>query len=102
MVTVHDSAPAPTSVISSVFGARWPPSTSPTAAPVTSAMSPCDQLQKAIGNDSRADIIASMQLIAEDKTVNDTAREDARYYLGHPNASESVQESVKFYCNFNF
>jgi hypothetical protein len=103
MVSVHDSPSAPTSVGSSFSGAGWATpggNASDPVAPFSAAReaSSCDKLQNAIRTGREAEIIASLQAIVADKTLNVTAREDVRHYIGQDNASKSAQERIQFYC----
>jgi hypothetical protein len=104
MVSVHDFPSAPTSVSSSFSGAGWATSggkASDPVAPFSAAReaSSCDKLQDAIQTGREAEIIASLQAIVADKTVNVTAREDARHYIGQDKASKSAQGRIQFYCH---
>jgi len=89
-----------------LWGAGWATAggtASDPVAPTSTARqaSSCDKLQDAIRTGRRAaDIIASMLAIVADKTVNATARQDARHDIGQGKASKSVQERVQFYCQW--
>ena len=78
VITLHDPAPTPSH----------------------SATSSCDVAREAFQTGSEAEIIDSLNALVADKTVNATARKNARYYIDSDKASKPVQERIQFFCNF--
>jgi hypothetical protein len=89
MVTVHKSAPASTSVISSLLGTGWTSWKDPAAAATTPSASSCDLAREASLTGSRAGIVDAMSALVADKTLNATAREHAGNHSGRDASNKS-------------
>jgi len=97
-VNVPFHASAPVSATSS-DPARSPgessyPVPDPTSTPgsTTTESSSCEKLQKAIRNGSEAGILAGMNTVVADETVDDTSHKVAKHYTGRDSANESARE----------
>jgi hypothetical protein len=114
MVTVHPPAPcqdslfdsltrmtctaaAPARILdtrtaSSVTGTAVLTVTAPGPATATRFASSCERLQEAIQSGSEADIVAGMNAVSADETVDATSRKVAGHYTGRDRADESRQK----------
>jgi len=105
MVTVHESAPGSTSVISSLLGTGWTSWKDPGAAAATPSASSCDLAPEASLTGSRAGIVDAMNALVADKRLEATAREHAGNYRGRDASNKSRQDKeitiIEFYCDLH-
>jgi hypothetical protein len=97
-VNVPFHASAPVSVATSVHDPSPCNDPSPCSNPAPppdpthAVSSSCEMLQEAIQHGSEADIVAGMNAVSADETVDGTSRKVAEHYTGRDRADESRQK----------